>query len=266
VRAFLVILLYLAASAAAAHAARQGSARSAFAEPAWYLALAALAAHAAWLVAAVHPTGIGTMSLADSASSMGFAIGCGGLLALLAPRFRGTAAVVLGLAALLAAGTGSMQETPVIAPGGWPFSVHVVLAMGAAGMFAIAAVFALLLWVQDHALRAHQPARWLAALPPVESLEHALFTVLATGMASLTVAILMGLLFVTDLFAQHLVHKVVLALVAWLIFAVLLVGRWRRGWRGRTARRYTLAGFALLAIAYFGSKFVLEILLGQHWG
>jgi ABC-type uncharacterized transport system permease subunit len=120
--------------------------------------------------------------------------------------------------------------------------------------------------VQDAALRRREPAAWLAALPPVESLERALFTVLATGMAALTVAIAAGLLFVTDLFAQHLVHKTVLALAAWLIFAVLLIGRWRRGWRGRKAARYTFAGFGLLAVAYFGSKFVLEVLLGRHWG
>ncbi len=70
-------------------------------------------------------------------------------------------------------------------------------------------------------------------------------------MAALTVAILAGLLFVTDLFAQHLVHKTVLALVAWAIFACLLFGRWRFGWRGRKAARYTIAGFVVLADRLF---------------
>ena len=106
----------------------------------------------------------------------------------------------------------------------------------------------------------------LATLPPVESLERALFSVISIGEAALTVAILAGLLFVTNLFAQHLVHKTVLALVAWAIFASLLFGHWRFGWRGRTAARYTIAGFVALALAYFGSKFVLETLLGRHWG
>ncbi|MGQ0428804.1 MAG: cytochrome C assembly family protein [Gammaproteobacteria bacterium] len=265
-RAFLVILLYLAAAAAAAHSARRGSARAALAEPATWLALAAIALHGAWLYGALRPFDGATLSLADSASLMGLAMGVGGLLAALAPRFRGIAAVTLGLAGLLAAGTGSLPEPREVAAAGWPFAVHVLLAMGSAGMFAIAAILVLLLSVQDAALRRRAAAGWLAALPPVESLERALFSVLATGMAALTVAILAGLLFVTDLFAQHLVHKTVLALAAWLIFAVLLVGRWRRGWRGRKAARYTLAGFGLLAVAYFGSKFVLEILLDRHWG
>ena len=183
-----------------------------------------------------------------------------------APRFRTVAAVCLGLAALLAAGTGSLPAPQEIASGGWPLAVHVVLAMGSAGMFAIAAVLVVLLALQDAALRGGRAGGWLATLPPVESLERALFSVIGIGTAALTVAILAGLLFVTDLFAQHLVHKTVLALVAWAIFACLLFGRWRFGWRGRKAARYTIAGFVVLAVAYFGSKFVLEILLGRHWG
>jgi ABC-type uncharacterized transport system permease subunit len=72
--------------------------------------------------------------------------------------------------------------------------------------------------------------------------------------------------FVTNLFEQHLIHKTVLSLAAWVIFGILLMGRYRYGWRGRSAVRLTLTGFATLALAYFGSKFVLETLLGRHYG
>jgi ABC-type uncharacterized transport system permease subunit len=58
----------------------------------------------------------------------------------------------------------------------------------------------------------------------------------------------------------------VLSLIAWALFGVLLIGRSRFGWRGRVAQRWTLSGFAVLALAYFGTKFVLEQLLGRHWG
>jgi len=265
-RGFLVILLYLVAAAAALHAARRAAPRAAFHEPAFYLAAAALVAHATWLADTLRPLGESTLALADSASLMGLAIGAGGLFAVFAPRFRAVAAVVLGLAALLAAGTASLPSPGEMGPQGWPFAAHVVLAMGSAGMFAIAAVLVIMLALQDSELRRARPAGWLATLPPVESLERALFSVIAIGFGALTVAILAGLLFVTDLFAQHLAHKTVLALTAWAIFASLLFGRWRFGWRGRKAARYTIAGFVVLAIAYFGSKFVLEILLGRHWG
>ena len=263
---FLVILLYLVAAAAALHAARRAAPRAAFQEPALYVAAAAIAAHVCWLADTLEPIGGLSLALADSASLMGLAIGFGALLAVFAPRFRTVAAVCFGLAALLAAGTGSMPAPHEIAASGWPLAVHVVLAVGSAGMFAIAAVLVVLLALQDAALRGGRSGGWLATLPPVESLERALFSVIAIGTAALTVAILAGLLFVTDLFAQHLIHKTVLAIVAWAIFACLLFGRWRFGWRGRKAARYTIAGFVVLALAYFGSKFVLEILLGRHWG
>jgi len=64
-----------------------------------------------------------------------------------------------------------------------------------------------------------------------------------------------------DEFAQHLVHKTVLSIAAWIVFAVLLWGRWRFGWRGRTAIRWTISGFVTLMLAFLGTKLVLELIL-----
>ena len=83
---------------------------------------------------------------------------------------------------------------------------------------------------------------------------------------ALILALVSGAFFIENLFAQHLVHKVVLARVAWVLFGMLLVGRLRLGWRGRRALRWALSGYAALALAYFGSKLVLETMLGRHWG
>ena len=77
----------------------------------------------------------------------------------------------------------------------------------------------------------------------------------------LTATLLTGVLFVENLLAQHLVHKTVLSVLSWLAFGALLLGRWRYGWRGATAVRWTLAAMALLVLAFFGSKFVLELVL-----
>jgi ABC-type uncharacterized transport system permease subunit len=89
---------------------------------------------------------------------------------------------------------------------------------------------------------------------------------IGAGFALLTLALLTGFIFVTNLRAQHLEHKTILSIAAWVVFAVLLVGRVRYGWRGRSAVRLTLSGFGVLVLAYFGSKFVLEYILGRHWG
>jgi ABC-type uncharacterized transport system permease subunit len=93
-----------------------------------------------------------------------------------------------------------------------------------------------------------------------------MFRLVAAGFGLLTLALITGFVFVNNLFTQNLVQKTVLSLIAWLIFGVLLVGRLAAGWRGRSAVRWTLSGFGILAVAYFGVKFVLEYLFGRHWG
>ena len=80
-------------------------------------------------------------------------------------------------------------------------------------------------------------------------------------MTLLTIAIVSGVIFIDDIFAQSLVHKTVLTIVAWLLFSGLLWGHYQLGWRSRTAVRLTLAGFLVLMLAFFGSKLVLELIL-----
>jgi len=89
---------------------------------------------------------------------------------------------------------------------------------------------------------------------------------IATGFVLLSMALVTGAVFLEDIFAQHLVHKTTLSIVAWCVFAILLWGRWRFGWRGRTAIRWTIGGFIFLMLAYFGSKFVLELVLANPAG
>ena len=94
-------------------------------------------------------------------------------------------------------------------------------------------------------------------------MESLLFQMIATGFTLLTLALVTGVLFLEDIFAQHLVHKTVLSIIAWGVFAILLWGRWRFGWRGRVAIRWTIGGFIFLMLAYFGSKFVLELIINR---
>jgi len=93
--------------------------------------------------------------------------------------------------------------------------------------------------------------------------ENLMFRLVAAGFVLLTATLLSGVLFVENLFAQHLVHKTALSIAAWVVFGTLLIGRWRFGWRGRRAVRLLLSGMAVLLLAFFGSKFVLELLLAR---
>lgn len=146
--------------------------------------------------------------------------------------------------------------------GHWQLDLHILLSILAYSLLVIAALQAVLFAVQDHQLRNRHPGGLIRALPPLATMESLLIQLIATGFILLSLALLTGLFFLEDIFAQHLVHKTVLSLIAWAVFAILLWGHWRFGWRGRTAIRWTLGGFLFLMLAYFGSKLVLELLLG----
>jgi ABC-type uncharacterized transport system permease subunit len=146
--------------------------------------------------------------------------------------------------------------------GHWQLELHILLSILAYSLLVIAALQAVLLAVQDHQLRNRHPGGLIRALPPLQTMETLLIQLIATGFVLLSLALLTGLFFLEDIFAQHLVHKTVLSLIAWGVFATLLWGHWRFGWRGRVAIRWTLGGFLFLMLAYFGSKLVLELLLG----
>ncbi len=164
-----------------------------------------------------------------------------------------------GLNIVLDLGLPSHRIIPAAAP--WQLQVHILISVLAYSLLAIAMVQALLLALQERQLRRRRPGRLVRALPPMQTMETLLFEMIGLGFAFLSLSLVTGMLFLEDMFARHLVHKTVLSIAAWLIFATLLWGRRHFGWRGRTAIRWTLGGFFTLALAYFGSKLVLELIL-----
>ncbi|MEZ5558328.1 MAG: cytochrome c biogenesis protein CcsA [Pseudomonadales bacterium] len=138
---------------------------------------------------------------------------------------------------------------------------HIVLSITAYSILFMAACQSILVAIQERALRRRRPLGVLRLLPPLESMESVLFALLWVGIVTLTLSIGSGFLFLEDLFGQRVVHHTVLSCASWLLYAVLLIGRHRFGWRSSTATSWTLIAFSLLVLGYFGSKFVLEILL-----
>lgn len=145
----------------------------------------------------------------------------------------------------------------------WQLELHILLSIIAYSILTLAAIQSLLLSFQEHHLRNHHPGGFVRALPALQTMENLLFQMIHSGFLLLSLALFSGMLFLEDLFAQHLAHKTILSIIAWLVFAILLWGRHSQGWRGRTATRWTLGGFIFLALAYFGSKLVLEFFLAH---
>lgn len=150
------------------------------------------------------------------------------------------------------------HNASTLAPG---MQWHVLSSVIAYALLTISAGQALLVSLQDKRLKNRNTGGILRALPPLKTMETVLFQLLLTCFVFLSLSLVTGFLFLDDLFAQRLVHKTTLSLVAWLLIAVLLIGHLRWGWRGQKAAGFTLGAFISLLLGYFGSKFVIELLL-----
>jgi ABC-type uncharacterized transport system permease subunit len=183
---------------------------------------------------------------------------------------RGLFLLVLPLAAVTAllplaypgAVLGQASDAPM-------FRVHLLLAILAYSLLTIAAMQALLMASMDRrlhgdaAVSGSRLAHFLDRLPPLLAMETVLFRLIGAGFLLLSATLVSGVFFSEEIFGRALRfdHKTIFTFAAWFVFGALLVGRTFFGWRGRTALRWTLTGFAMLMLAYVGSRFVLEVLL-----
>ncbi len=143
--------------------------------------------------------------------------------------------------------------------------LHILISLLAYSILMMASFHAILLAAQNHHLHNRQHSRqsmnFLRTLPSLEDMEHFLFRLIAIGVILLSFSLLSGFYFLENLFGSNVAHKTILSIISWIIFSALLFGRWKYGWRGKTAVRWTLAGFVVLALAFFGSKFIQEYVL-----
>lgn len=178
-----------------------------------------------------------------------------------------------------------LSVVAVLLPLAWPgidfgeqarrplFVPHLLAGTLAYGVLLLASVHALLmLWVQRDLQSpgaAGAPgapgalSRWIGRLPPLMVLERVLFRFIAIGFVLLLLTTVSGMVFSEAVFGRpfRFEHKTVFSVLALAFFGVLLAGRAIRGWRGRIATRFTLGGFAVLLLAYVGTRFVLEVVL-----
>lgn len=189
-----------------------------------------------------------------------------GLAVFLKPAFENLGLVLFPLAGIsMLLAELFPRDVLLMSDRSWPLDLHIVTSMLAYSLLGVAALQAGVLYLQERRLRQGSAGGILSALPPMQAMERFLFQLIAAGFVLLTLSLLTGLIFVQSFRDQHLAHKAILSVLAWVVFGVLLWGRWKFGWRGRLAVRWTLIGFAALLLAYFGSKLVLELILGRHW-
>lgn len=233
----------------------------------WILALGAVAAivHASVLYSSVFADGRLNLGFTGAASLSAWVVAALFIVTAFAKPIENLGAFVLPVAgfAVLAAwwwpGEATVTRSSAF------FGLHIAVSILAYGFLALALFQAILLWIQEHRLHARHPGRLLVALPPIETMEQLLLQLIMVGFALLSLTLLSGFVFSKQMFGTPFVfnHHTVLSMVAWIIFGTFLVGHWRLGWRGQSAVRWTIGGFIVLALAYFGTKFVLEFILRQ---
>ncbi len=263
-----ILICYLAAAwmLAALRYGREDPVATSRALPAVAIGCLGVVLHGVLLAGSVRTAEGAELSIANVFSMIGFGLALAGVLAASIPRLRGLGAVLLPVGALgaLASGVGDFDH--ILEGLGWEMKAHIAISVIAYTLLSVGALIAVLVYVQDRALRRRSAGGWLSVLPPLVTMEQVLFTTIHAGVVLLTLSVFSGLIFVDNVFAQHLVHKTALSIIALLVFGILLVGRWRLGWRGRKAIHWTLAGYGLLVLAYFGSRLVLEVILQRQWG
>jgi ABC-type uncharacterized transport system permease subunit len=165
------------------------------------------------------------------------------------------AAISLLVATLTPETARPMTETPR------GLLLHISTSIIAYALFGLGMLQGLLVLQQSRLLRQHKTRGLIRRLPPLDATEQLMFELILSGTVILSVSIVAGIYYVQDLFAQHLIHKTVLTVIAWIVYAILTVGHIRHGWRVNTAVMLCGSGFALLTVGFYGSKLVLELVL-----
>lgn len=141
----------------------------------------------------------------------------------------------------------------------WSLKFHIVLSISAYIAIGFAALYACFWLLQDYRLRRGKDIFSLAL--PLNEIEQTMITFTVVGEILLTLSLVTGMLFIYDLWAQHVAHKVLFGAISWLIILILLWRHYRQGFRGKPAALWLLSGFACLGLSYFGTAFVLQFIL-----
>jgi ABC-type uncharacterized transport system permease subunit len=262
-----ILLLYLLAAIAFAMSRlpRFGEWVQSLVVAAFAFGVAGLLAHGLYLNAEIYPDSGLILSISSTMSLVGLQLALIALLGAIEPTLRGMTAGLLLLAALVTIPLGTQAAAAASSELSWQIQAHILISIFSYGLLAAGAIVAVYALIQDTRLRSGQLTAANHLFAPLETTEKLLFGVAAAGFTGLLLSVVSGFTFIEDLFAQHLAHKTALSLLALLLFGILVAGRHFGGWRGKRAVSLYLWGFITLCLAYFGSRFILEEIMGRSW-
>ncbi len=187
-------------------------------------------------------------------------------LANLKHNLAGLQSFVLPPAAIFALLPASSVSNHIITTPESPlFLAHITIALLAYSLFTFATLHALIMTIAERSLHNKPTFIKLPCFPPLMVMENLLFKIIGMGFILLTITLISGIIFSEQIFGKPMQfnHKTVFSIASWFIYGALLFGRYQYGWRGLKAIRWTLAGFVLLLLAYVGTTFILQVVLGR---
>ena len=206
-----------------------------------------------------------SLSIGHAVSMIGLELALIALLAAIEPTLRGMSAGLLLLSAWTVLFTGEAVDAPIAVAMPLQVRAHILLALLSSGLLSVGAIVSIYALLQERRLRSARITAVNHLFAPLETTEKLLIGVASAGFAGLTLAIATGSSFINNLVEQHLAHKFSLSLIAWVIFGVLLAGRFFVGWRGKRVIKLYLWGFVVLGVAYFGSRLILQEVFNRSW-
>ncbi len=262
-----ILLLYLLAAVAFAMSRlpRFGEWVQASVIAAFAFGAAGVVTHGVYLNTEIYTDSGLILSISSTMSLVGLQLALIALLGAIVPTLRGMTAGLLLLAALITIPFGTQAAAAVSSDLTWQIEAHILISIFSYGLLAVGAIVAVYALIQDKRLRSGRLASGNHLFAPLETTEKLLFGVASAGFVGLLLSVVSGFAFIENLFAQHLAHKTALSLLALLMFGTLVAGRQFAGWRGKRAVYLYLMGFITLCLAYFGSRFILEEILGRSW-
>lgn len=141
--------------------------------------------------------------------------------------------------------------------------LHIMLAFVAYAILIMATLYSFQVSYISHKLKQKDLSAVSNYMPPLIQAEALQFRLLLAGTVLLGIALLVGAVFTDGWLSKAYLHKNVISSIAFVVFTTLCWGHARLGWRGRTAVILTTTGSVLLTLAYFGSRFVREVILDR---
>lgn len=134
--------------------------------------------------------------------------------------------------------------------------IHTLFAFMANAAFALACVTGVMYLMQEHYLKTKRLGDLFERLPDIQTLDYLNYRLISIGFPALAIAMVTGSLWAHEAFGTFFRRdpREILAIITFMIYALILHSRLIAGWRGKRAALLSIIGFITVIAAFAGIK------------